>query len=518
MNDVTAAISRLEATLAREGASAARLFELGGLKLSRGDLPGAIAAYRQCCAIEPRSAPVFNNLGSALSKAGRFDEAIAAFEAALGLDPSYVRPRVNLGKALFESGRADEAVACLRTVLRREPDYVPALVNLGNALVASGDGEAACAALLKAVALDASCAEARMALADLYMRAGRLAEAVAQLQEAVSRAPRHAEAHWHLGHLLFMAGRWEEAWPHMEFRLERIDFTPPLGIERWDGIVRPQQEVWLVGEQGLGDQLQFARYAPILAEAGAPCVLHCDARLTVLLGQAGLARRVKPLVKSWPAAAAPAASSPAAWIPLMSLPGWHRTRPDSVPRTEGYLVADPVRIAHWHERLPNPPGGRIGLAWAGNPRFEVGRNLGRSPPLAALAPLARVTDVAFLSLQKGSGEEQLADPAFQWITRLEGLDEGSDAFLDSAAVLKCIDLLITSDTGIAHLAGALGVPTWLCLMKTPDWRWMLEGDGTSWYRSVRVFRQPAAGDWASLYAQVAVELSRERGARAICAS
>ncbi len=512
MNHVTAAITRLEAALAREGASAARLFELGGLKLSHGDLPGAIEAYRQCCVMEPRSAPLFNNLGSALSKAGRFDEAIAAFETALGLDPSYVRPRVNLGKALFESGRADEAVACLRTVLRREPDYVPALVNLGNALVASGDDEAARAALLKAVSLDATCAEARMALADLYLRAGRLTEAVAQLQEAVSRSPRHAEAHWHLGHLLFMAGQWEEAWPHMEFRLERIDFKPPPGIQRWDGIVRPQQEVWLIGEQGLGDQLQFARYAPILAEAGAPCVLHCDARLTALLGQANLARRVEPLDKAWPAAAA---AAPSAWIPLMSLPGWHRTTPDRVPRTDGYLVADPVRVARWHERLPKPPGGRIGLAWAGNPRFEIGRNLGRSPPLSALAALARFTDVAFLSLQKGPGEGQLADPAFQWITRLEGLDEGGDAFLDSAAVLKCIDLLITSDTGIAHLAGALGVPTWLCLMKTPDWRWMLEGCVTSWYRSVRVFRQPAAGDWASVYAQVAAELSRERGARAI---
>ena len=506
MNDVSAAITRLEAMLAREGASAARLFELGGLKLSRGDLPGAIAAYQQCCAFEPRSAPLFNNLGSALSKAGRLDEAIMALETSLRLDPSYVRPRVNLGKALFEAGRAGEAVVCLRAVLRQQPDYVPALVNLGNALAASGDGEAAHAALMRAVERDAFCVEARMALADLHLRAGRLSQAIEELQGAVARAPSHAEAHWHLGHLLFMAGRWEEAWPHMEYRLERIDFTPPPGIERWDGGVRPHQEVWLVGEQGLGDQLQFARYAPILAEAGVPCVLHCDARLVALLAQAHLAPRVEPLGK-----AQPAVSSQAAWIPLMSLPIWHRTTPDSVPRANGYLVADPVRVEHWHERLPKPPGGRIGLAWSGNPRFEVGRNVGRSPPLRALAPLARFTDVAFLSLQKGAGEEQLADPVFHWITRLHGLDEGFDAFLDTAAVLQCIDLLITSDTGIAHLAGALGVPTWLCLMKTPDWRWMLEGCETSWYRSVRVFRQPAAGDWASVYAQIAAELARGRG-------
>jgi tetratricopeptide (TPR) repeat protein len=510
VSDVTAAIARLEASLAREGASAERLFELGGLKLSRGDLPGAIAAYRQCCVLEPNSAPLFNNLGSALSKAGRHEEAIDALETAQRLDPSYLRPRVNLGKALFDAGRAADAVVCLRAVLRRQPDYLPALVNLGNALAASGDVEGAHAALIKAVARDSSCTEARMALAELQVRAGRLKEAIAELQEAVSRAPGHAEAHWHLGHLLFMAGHWEAAWPHMEYRLERIDLKPPPGIGRWDGTPRARQDVWLVGEQGLGDQLQFARYAPILAEAGVPCVLHCDARLTTLLAQADLAPRVEPLGKTHRAP-----SPRAAWMPLMSLPGWHRTTPDSVPRADGYLLADPVRVAHWHERLPKRPGGRIALAWAGNPRYEVGRNVGRSPPPRALAPLARFDDIAFLSLQKGAGEERvLADPAFHWITRLQGLDEGGDAFLDTAAVLECTDLLITSDTGIAHLAGALGVPTWLCLTKTPDWRWMLEGCRTSWYRSVRMFRQPTAGDWTSVYAQVAAELDRRRGAGA----
>ncbi len=494
-------------------ASAADLFELGGLKLSRGDLSGAIAAYRQCCALEPRSAALFNNLGSALSKAGRHGEAIEALEASLRLDPSYVRPRVNLGKALFDAGRPGEAVACLRAVLRQHPDYLPALVNFANALAATGDGEGAQAALEKALTRDAACAEARMALAELHVRAGNLDQGIAELEEAVARAPGHAEAHWHLGHFLFMSGRWQEAWPHMEYRLERIDLSPPPGVERWDGIVRAQQEVWLVGEQGLGDQLQFARYAPLLAEAGVPCVLHCDARLTALLTQAHLAPRVEPLGRTHPMAA-----SGAAWMPLMSLPAWHRTTPDRVPRPDGYLAADPVRVDHWERHLPKRRGGRVALAWAGNPRYEVGRNVGRSPPLAALAPLARFEDIAFVSVQKGAGEEQLADTAFDWITRLPGLDQGADAFLDTAAVLKCADLLITSDTGIAHLAGALGVPTWLCLMKTPDWRWLLEGRESAWYRSMRVFRQPAAGDWAALYCEVAAELERRRNTGGIAAS
>jgi hypothetical protein len=255
----------------------------------------------------------------------------------------------------------------------------------------------------------------------------------------------------------------------------------------------------LIGEQGLGDQLHFARYSKLLSDAGIRCVVACDSRLVRLLSLASLDARIVPFD-------AAADASSARWVPLMSLAAWHGTRPESVPAADGYLAADPQRIEHWRKRLPAGPL-RVALAWAGNPRMETGPYAGRSPPLAALAPLMTVPNVRFISLQKGFGAEQLDSAAFgRSVVSFRDLDDGQDAFLDTAAVLKCVDLLVTSDTAIAHLAGGLGVPTWLCLMREPDWRWMRQGVTTPWYSSIRLFRQPSPGDWASVYREVAAAL------------
>jgi hypothetical protein len=210
-----------------------------------------------------------------------------------------------------------------------------------------------------------------------------------------------------------------------------------------------------------------------LGALGRRCVIACEPRLVALFAQAALGASVMPLDT-----ARAATEVRAQWLPLMSVPAWHRTRPETVPSPAGYLVAESARVARWRARLP-ATGLRVALAWAGNPRMETGRHMGRSPPLAALEPLLRVPAVRFISLQKGPGEEQLdAAPFGRALLRFADLDAGPDAFLDTAAVLKCVDLLVTSDTAIAHLAGALGVPTWVCLMHEPDWRWMRGGGGT----------------------------------------
>jgi hypothetical protein len=272
-------------------------------------------------------------------------------------------------------------------------------------------------------------------------------------------------------------------------------------------VLTASQELWLIGEQGLGDQLQFARYAKTLTDLGMHCVLACDPRMVTILSAAGLASRIVPLGTS-------AGPGSATWVPLLSLPAWHRTRSDTVPFPEGYLVADPVRVERWGERLGHASGMRVALAWAGNPHMETGRYTGRSPPLAALAPLMSVPQLKYISLQKHVGEDQLDTVSFgNRIIRLPDLDSGRDAFLDTAAVLKSVDLLVTSDTAIAHLSGALGVPTWLCLMHEPDWRWMGRGSGTPWYGSVRLFRQPTSGDWASVYTEVAGQLAARAAER-----
>lgn len=506
MDSVAAAIAKLELALARTGENIEGLSELAGLKLAAGDAEGAVAAYVKCLAGAGPSAGLLNNFGSALTKAGRYGEAIGALESALALEPRYLRALVNLGKALREAGRVPEAVGRLREALAIDPRYVPALVNLGDALAAGGEMADAEQVLATAVQINPTVIEARITLGIVRLQAGNPGAALDDLRAAVALAPEHADAHANLAHALFSTGDWAAAWPHFEYRFRRsahrAGLRLPAGMPRWDGEVAPDLELWLIGEQGLGDQLQFVRYAKPLTERNVRCVVACDPRLTKLLSLAGLGQRIVP----WDTAPL---NPHARWVPLMSLPAWHRTRPDTVPAADGYLAVDPQRVATWRSRLPQGRF-RVALAWAGNPRMETGRYAGRSPPFTALAPLSEIPGVCYLSLQRGPGEDQIdGAPLGRSLLRFADLDAGPDAFLDTAAILSCVDLLVTSDTAIAHLGGALGVPTWLCLMHDPDWRWMRAGDTTPWYRSMRLFRQTTPGDWPGVYAAVARELALE---------
>jgi tetratricopeptide (TPR) repeat protein len=400
MSNVAKAIEALEMKLARNPGSAADLHELAGLKLSSGDSEGAIAAYSSCLTFAPQNPGAHNNLGVALLKAGRFRDAIASLETALALQPGYLRALVNLAKALRELGLSFDAIARLREALAIQPDYIPALINFGDACAAIGDLGAAQQALERAAYLAPTQVEAHMTLGIVRLQAGRIDESLESLRTAVGLAPDHADAHSNLAHALFFSGDWPASWPHFEHRFRRhahrAELRPPAGARRWDGVVASEIELWLLGEQGLGDQLQFARYAKLLSACGQRCVIACDPRLVKILALAELGARIVPLD---PAPAAPGAR----WIPLMSLPAWHGTRPGTVPAADGYLAADPQRIANWRARLPAGPNLRVALAWAGNPTMETGRYAGRSPPLAALAPVTKVPRVSFSSSGGRSG-------------------------------------------------------------------------------------------------------------------
>lgn len=457
-------------------------------------------------------AAALNNLGVALIKSARFEEAIAALQRALAIQPSYCRALTNLGKAMREAGRLPEAIARLREAIAAEPNHPPALVNLGDALAASGQLEAAEHVLDRAIQLAPALVEAHMARGIVKLQSGRVQDSIDDLRNAIALAPAHADAHSNLAHALFCSGNWEAAWPHFEYRFQRHAYrgklNVPPGIARWDGTVWQDLELWLIGEQGLGDQLQFARYAQPLSSVGVRCVIACDPRIVKILALANIAARVVPFVTGPELHGSAASASTSRHIPLLSLPSWHRTQREAVPAANGYLVADESSVRLWSERLADARGLRVALAWAGNPAMETGRYLGRSPPLSALAPLMKVPEVSFISVQKHAGVDQLEAVSFgKQIRQLPELDPGPDAFLDTAAVLKCVDLLVTSDTAVAHLGGALGVPTWLCLMHEPDWRWMRTGSATPWYASMRLFRQPAPGDWACVFTDVANALA-----------
>jgi hypothetical protein len=330
-------------------------------------------------------------------------------------------------------------------------------------------------------------AEAHASLGFVLTGLGRLGEAVAACDAAIALRPAFVQAHWNLAvaallHGDFVRGFAEYEWRkrHDRFRRDFIDLPGPV----WTGGDPEGRTILVHAEQGLGDTIQFARYLPLIAARGGRAVLACE-------------RPLIPLLASLPGVDVVPKDAPLprydAWIDQMSLPHAFATRPDSILSPAGYLRADPARVAAWRARLP--PGRKVGVAWAGNPAHSNDRR--RSLSGAALAPLLTLPGMHFVNLQVGAREGEAGLPV---------LSPALTEYAETAAVVANLDLVVTVDTSVAHVAGALGVPCWVMLPHAPDWRWMLGRDDTPWYRSLRLFRQQQAGDWGGVIARVAAGL------------
>ncbi len=300
-----------------------------------------------------------------------------------------------------------------------------------------------------------------------------------------------------------LLGQYETGWSEWEWRWKRPGAPQRDYLKdrpAWDGSPLPHGTILLDAEQGLGDTLQFVRFAKLVRQRVGRVILQCQAPLLPLLRRCSdidtLVARGEPL---------PPFDVHAS---LMSLPGVFRVAQDTVPADVPYLSASPELIEKWKERLAQFPGLKIGIAWQGNPKYK--RDRFRSISLPEFAPLAEVSGMTWISLQKGPGQEQLRNgsrPSSLEIVDLgNDVDEAAGAFMDTAAILKNLDLLITSDTALPHLAGAFGVPTWLAVAHSPDWRWQLTGTTSPWYPNMRLFRQPAIGDWHSVFTAMRDEL------------
>jgi hypothetical protein len=298
-------------------------------------------------------------------------------------------------------------------------------------------------------------------------------------------------------------GHFEQGWPSYEWRWKCKEFgsMPPLRAPLWDGSPLDGRTILIHAEQGLGDTLQFIRYVPLVQQRGGRVIMMCQPPLMRLLAHCPGIERLIPHGETPPEIDL--------HVPLLSLPKLLGTTVESVPADGPYLDADSDLVEIWRHRLAAYPGFKIGIAWQGNPKFRLDRI--RSIPLAQFAPLADVPGVHLLSLQKGAGGEQLAAPERRFPVTDLGcqLDETTGAFMDTAAVMKNLDLVITSDTSIAHLAGALGVPVWVALNDVPDWRWLLNRDDSPWYPPMRLFRQRRTGHWEDVFDRIA-EALRER--------
>jgi tetratricopeptide (TPR) repeat protein len=454
-----------------------------GVALAARQMPAeAETCYREALRLRPVYLEALNNLGNALLEQTRPDEARECYERALRLRPDYPEALNNLGKALLERNRPDEAEPCYREALRLRPDYLEALNNLGNALLEQNRSDEALECFERALRLRPDQPEARTA------------------SGAAAEVGGYPDAHLGRAMIWLLRGDYERGWTEYEWRwrtkkMRLPSFAQPL----WDGSPPEGRTVLLWAEQGLGDAMHFVRYAALVRQRGGRVVVACRKPLLRLLaGCAGIDELVDQ-----------EGELPAfdVYVPLLSLPRLLGTTLATVPAAAPYLHADAALVERWRAELGAKPGFKVGIGWQGNPRHAADRR--RSMPLAFFRPLAEVRRVRLYSLQKGPGVEQLVPngpfPAEDLGARL---DEEAGPFMDTAAVMKCLDLVIVSDTSLAHLAGALGVPVWLALSCPPEWRWLLGRSDSPWYPTARLFRQPRPGAWAEVFAEMAAELPR----------
>jgi len=478
---------------------------LGIALQEQGKVAEAVASYQQALRLMPDYADAHNNLGNALREQGQLGEAVGSLEQALRLRPDYAEAHNNLGIALQGLGKFAEAVVHLEQALRLRPDYPEAHNNLGTVLCEEGKMAEAVIHWEQALRLRPDYANAHNNLGRALLEQGKMAEAVASYQQALRLRPGDAEAHNNLSMLWLLLGNFEQGWPEYEWRLQMKDFPPALRPQPcWDGRPLDGKTILLYAEQGLGDTLQFIRYAAVVKQRGGTVVAECQpALLRVLAGCAGI-DHLLPQGGPLPACDVRA--------PMLSLPLLCGTTVTTIPAEVPYLVADRSRIEHWRDRLAVVSGFKVGICWQGNPRNKNDRR--RSVPLAQFAPLAAIRGVHLVSLQKGPGVDQLGGLDFDVVDLGSKLDE-EGAFVDTAAVMQSLDLLISVDSAVAHLAGALGMPVWLALSFSPAWRWLLEREDSPWYPSMRLFRQPQPGQWPAVFERIAKEarkLVTSRGA------
>jgi tetratricopeptide (TPR) repeat protein len=481
--------------------SALTHFELGNALHATGAFEEAAESYLSALAREPAYAEASHNLGITRTMQHRHEDAIAAYERAIGIRPYYPEPHNNLGALMQALGRGDRAAYHYGQALRFAPDSLEVRYNLAL-LNQEGDRlEEAMAGYHALLDRKPDHLEARLNLGNVLLSLGRPEAALRCYRQTLDRDPGSVEAHWNIGLTNLLLGRFEEGWKGHEWRFRQKDtraraFSQPL----WDGSPLHGRSILLHSEQGLGDTLHFVRYAPLVKQRGGHVILECQEPLYRLLdGVEGVDRLIAK------GRALPPFDCHA---PLPSLPGIFQTTIPTVPAKVPYIHVARDEVRRWRRRIEARVGPRaglkVGLTWAGNPNHKNDRN--RSLPPHELAALAGLERVVFFGLQKGAA----GPPELDTIDLLEP----STDFLDTAAILLNLDLLISVDTSVAHLAGALGKPVRTLLPLAPDWRWMLDRDDSPWYPSMKLYRQTRRKDWAEVLQRLRVELAER--SRRVC--
>jgi len=461
LGQASAALEAYDIVLKREPENLDALNNKGLALKSLGDMQNAEATLREAVRIAPQSEQSWINFGLVLRLAGKIDEAFAAYEQALRINPASTKALNNLAVLHRWQGNLDEAEGLCRGVLKRHPDTVEALNNLG----------------------------------DILQALGRVDEARAAFERVLEIDPTHPEGHHNLAVLMLLCGDFENGWKHYEWRWlakefpsERRNFSQPL----WLGEALDGKTILLYVEQGLGDALQFVRYAPLVAAHGGRVVVECPKSL----------KRLFETVAGVDCVIARGEDLPEFDVqcPFLSLPGLLSPDAEDIPVDAPYLSPPSDAVEHWRACLQQVEGLKVGLVWAGSPHHTNDRE--RSIALDALAPLAEVEGCAFINLQIGPSAAQLADVSWPILDLTQDIHD----YADTAALVAQLDLVISVDTSVAHVAGALAKPAWVLLPHAPDWRWQIGRDDSPWYPTMTLYRQPKRRDWQSVIKRVQDDL------------
>ncbi len=467
---------------------AAAWVNLAGALLAAGRLAEAREIAQTAVRLAPNLAPAHATLAAARLAASDAHGALAAADAALALAPTHAEAWFTCGTALAALGDAEGSVRALETAVDLAPEHARARVNLGNALATLDRQAEAEVTLRQAIAADPTLPEVHASLGHLLATMGRLDEAIAACDAAIALQPNFAQAYWNRSFAHLIAGDFARGWADYEWRRRHPSFAGDFSrslAPAWQGEDLAGRTLLVEAEQGLGDTIQFARFAPILRARGARVILAVAPALRRLLA---------PLAETADRTAPPPHDLRA---DQMSLPLLLGTTLETIPPSP-YLAADRASVSAWRAKLPPRP--RVGLVWAGNPTHSNDRR--RSLPAGALTALLgdpRFAHIAFVSLQRGAreGEYDLAAP----------LPPEAD-FAHTASLVAALDHVVSIDSSVAHVAGAMGVPVSLLLPTAPDWRWLLNRDDSPWYAGHRLHRQSRPGDWAPVLAAVAGELAQ----------
>jgi len=468
---------------------------LGIIFTRQGQYEQAITCYQQALSFEPNYIDACKNLGVVFTKQGQYEQAIACYQQALSFEPNCLGSYNNLGAVFMKQGQYEQAITCYQQALNLNPNYIDAYNNLGAVFTEQGQYEQAIACYQQALNLNPNYIDAYNNLGAVFTEQGQYEQAIACYIQALELNPNDALAHFNLAFIMLLAGDFEHGFTEYEWRWQcpqHLESYPSRKLSQplWDGSNLDDRTLLLHSEQGFGDTIQFIRYAPLVAQRGGRVVLECQEPLIRLLKTVAGIEQFVVKGKALPEFHVHA--------PLISLPRILGTTLENIPAQVPYLAAPESSI---NLKAPTDSRLKVGIVWAGSSTNQRDRT--RSCFLNHFFRLLNTPSVAFYSLQKGPRAAELTQSCE---LPVQDLSSHLCDFADTAAAVAQLDLVITVDTSVAHLAGAMNKPVWVLLSFSADWRWMLGREDSPWYPSMRLFRQEFPGDWAGLLQQVETAL------------